>query len=488
VALAEDEGVRPVASPRRELESRARVAFQPFHSLSAGLTFSSGRDLLPAARAQVQPLVRQAIGTARREVAGLDLGWERQRVLESRVDFRPLLTDWLRPGIGYLARFRGDRNTTYWELLVVDDDTTATLQRHYQADRQLTRSLALDPELLGRALAPPGAERAAALTRTLAATLRALRPVDLSWSDGADSRFERETRAPRLGYQFGVRWEDAFRTAAGHHAAAARVRESFRARGGVRLPLLAQLDVAYLTTASDAYERGGGRYTFDEQSWPDLRLAWTEIPAPAAIRGAISHGAASIGYQRTTRSGRPGSIMAGGGDNGAGEAGYRAGQARTGEEVNLPVRFSIGFANGLSGSYTGLRGEGHAGDPTGRTEQEVAQHAVQLAGNFAAPTAWRESMEAPLRAALSFSIHTRRQCRVAAAGLGAQECVPFVDLVNRQLALTLDTIISQLNVGFQMSYNDRKSFVGLRSGSSQFQLGLFGEFNFEAGNAMGGAR
>jgi hypothetical protein len=43
-------------------------------------------------------------------------------------------------------------------------------------------------------------------------------------------------------------------------------------------------------------------------------------------------------------------------------------------------------------------------------------------------------------------------------------------------------------MGFQMSYNDHKSFIGLRSGSSQFQLGLFGEFNFEAGNAMGGAR
>ncbi len=40
-----------------------------------------------------------------------------------------------------------------------------------------------------------------------------------------------------------------------------------------------------------------------------------------------------------------------------------------------------------------------------------------------------------------------------------------------------------------MSYTDRQSFVGARNGSSQFQLGLFGEFNLAAGTfAEGGVR
>jgi hypothetical protein len=435
------------------------------------VSFSSGRDLLPPERAAVQPLVRQAIGAARVDLAGLDLGWERERTLESRIEFRPMVTSWLRPGIGYTARFRGDRNATYWEPLVIDDDTTATLQRHFQADRRITRSLALDPEALGReleALSPDGG------AGVLATALRRLRPIDLAWSDGMDSHFERETLKPGLGYQFGLGRYDAFRTTYRETAAQAQRRGSFRARGGLLLPLQAQLDIGYLTTNSDAYERGGGRYTFDERSWPDLILNWGELPVPTAVRGIISRSSATLGYQRTSWVGRP--------------AGAEAAGARTGDEVNLPLSFAIGFANGLSGSYTMLQGEGRAGDLTGSTEQEVSQHAVQLAGSFTPSGSWRESLEGPVRVALSFSTHSRRQCRIPALGAGVAECVPFVDLVNRQLALTLDTMISQLNVGFQMSYNDRKSFVGLHSGSSQFQLGLFGEFNFEAGNFRGGGR
>jgi hypothetical protein len=464
-----DDEVRPMTSPRRGLETMARLAMRPFHSLEAGLTFTSGRDLLPAGRAELPPRLRRAIAEAEREVAGVGLGWERQRTLESRVDFRPVITDWLRPGIGYTARFRGDRNAAFTETLVVDDDTTVYLLRHYQADRQLTRSIALDPELLGNQL------------HALAALLRLLRPVDLTWSNGADSRFERQPIAPGVRYQFGALGYDPLRDADAGGAALAAAREGFRARGGIRLPLLARLDVAYLETTSAAYERGGGRYTHEEWSWPDLMLSWSEIPAPASLRGIIAYGAASVGYRRTRRSGRP--SAAPDPEPGAPGEGIVVGIGeRTGEDLSIPIRFSIALANGLSGSYTGLLGEGFAGDLTGRTEQEIAEHAVQLAGRVPAPSNWREGTAAPIHAALTLATRTRRHCRVATEG----ECVPFVDLISRQLGLSLDTMVDQLNLGLQVSYNDRKSLVGLRSGSSQFQLTLFGEFNFEAGNFIGG--
>jgi hypothetical protein len=496
-ASAADADVAPVTAPRRGLETMARLMLQPFHSLSAGLTFTSGRDLLPAERSELPPLARQAIGAAQGGMAGIGLGWERQRTLESRVEFRPQLTAWLRPGLGYTARFRGDRHASAWETLVVDDDTTAILQLHYQADRVLTRSLALDPEVLGRGLAEPGPGGEGDIVGALAAALRALRPIDLSWTSGADSRFERETAGPGLGYQFGLRGYDPFGDPGASSAAIAALRESFRARGGVQLPLETRVDVAYLTTTAAAYERGGGRYTFDEWSWPDLMVTWAEIPAPEVLRDAISHGAASVGYQRTRHAGRPeagrgaGPDASPGAGPGASPGGYPgAPSERTGEEYNVPIHFAIGLAGGFSGSYSGLLGEGYAADLTGRTEQEVVRHAVQFAGRFAAPSAWRGSVDAPVRAALSLAIQSRRQCRVAAGGAGgageASACIPFVDLVSRQLGLTLDTAVDQLNLGLQMSYNDRKSAVGLRSGSSQFQLTLFGEFNFEAGNFMGG--
>jgi len=466
VATPTDRDVGALAAPRRGLESTARVQFQPFPSLAAGLTFTSYRDLIPAARVAGEPELREAIGAARMELAGLDLGWERERSVESRVEFRPLLASWLRPGIGYTAQFRGERYGTQWYRSVSDDDTTAHLLHHYQADRYLTRSVAVDPELLGSELGDDGSGMLVEFARAL----RALRPLEVSWNSGADSRFDRQESAPGLGYQFGEGGSPG-RSVAPGLASNANRRNSFRARGGVRLPFRTQLDVAYLTADSDVYERGGGRYMLEERIWPDLVFAFTELPRPGVVGEVIARGSATLGYQRTERYGGPGTGLG----------------ARRGEEVQIPVRFGIGLHNGVSGSYNGFVGAARVLDPTGAVEQELAQHSVHLAGQIEGPESWRESLEAPLRIALSFTIQSRRQCRIP-AGTGNKECVPYVDLVNRQLALTLDTIISQLNVGLQMSFNDRKSFVGLRSGSSQFQLALYGEFNVEGGKFAGGGR
>jgi len=38
-----------------------------------------------------------------------------------------------------------------------------------------------------------------------------------------------------------------------------------------------------------------------------------------------------------------------------------------------------------------------------------------------------------------------------------------------------------VDLGLNVSFVDRQSFVGQRSGSTQLQLGLFGQFMFEAG-------
>ena len=52
----------------------------------------------------------------------------------------------------------------------------------------------------------------------------------------------------------------------------------------------------------------------------------------------------------------------------------------------------------------------------------------------------------------------------------------------------MSTTMSDFQVGLQASYTDRRSFVGRRAGSTQFQLSLFGQFLFEAGRlpAVGG--
>src|SRR5690606_24777729 len=127
----EDADVRPVEAPREGLISSARITLRPIASLHAGATFASTRDLLPTDRAGARPEEREAIARARSELAGVDLGWERQRTLSTFVDYRPPVASWLRPNVGFTARYRADRLASRFETI----DSAAVLQRAFDGDR-----------------------------------------------------------------------------------------------------------------------------------------------------------------------------------------------------------------------------------------------------------------------------------------------------------------------------------------------------------------
>lgn len=472
-----DADITPVEAPRQALESTARVELRPIQSLRAGLDLTTSRDLLDPERAVAQPWARDAIERARNRPGGVDLGWETGRGVDSRLDYRPPLAAWIRPSVSFTGRFRTDRNPSYWELEAVDGDTTAVLRRAIRGERQLTRSVVVDPAGLGAALAegtlgpPTGARRAAIRIG------RALTPIDLSWNDAVGSRFDWEAVEPGLRYQLGLGGADRFRVVDGDTAASASTRSGFRARGGVRIPTQATLEIAYDDATAEVHDLLGGDRTLSERAWPDLRLAWTDLPVPGFLREHIVHGALSIGYRASHRSTRYG----------------EAGHERASEERRLPLHFSIGLVHGLTASYAGSIARGHGHDPTGATEEREHRHDARISGNFLAPSYLRESLPQPIRATVLYGEQLHWQCRVAptaSATSGASTptddapCTPFIDTTHRQLGITLDTRLAQLTVGFQASYNQSKSRVGLRSGSSQFQMGLYGEFDFAAGTAL----
>ena len=57
----------------------------------------------------------------------------------------------------------------------------------------------------------------------------------------------------------------------------------------------------------------------------------------------------------------------------------------------------------------------------------------------------------------------------------------FVDQLRRSLSLSLDTSAGGVEVGLQVSYDQRQSFVGLKTGSTQFQFSVFGQLDLAAG-------
>lgn len=478
--LPSDTVVQSIQAPRQGLETQAQVTLRPFASLTADVAMASSRDLLAPAEVSADPLDREAINAVRSELAGLDIGWETFRTLSAQAAFHPDLASWLRPAITYSSQFQSFGSPSYVEHIIQAGDTAAVLQRTFVGERRLTRSVVLDlPALFGPnsppgdAPAPPGTAPAASfLVRTLRALGRALQPIELSWNGGLSSHFERETTAPDLGYQFGLGDLSSFRLMQNDTAATAVELDGFHARSGLRLPLGTELEVGYEQSDALVLELRGGRRTQRERRWPDLRVSWPELALPAPLRDAIPRASITAGYQVRRRAYTYGDV---------------AGLGWISEDTSVPVQVSLGFRGGVSASYTAALTTGTSSDPTGDVEREIVSHSAQLTARFIAPGPLRERLPNPIRASLRYGYETELECRVRRAAPGDAACAPFVDVINRRLDLTLDTTVSQLNVGLRINYYDNQSFVGTRTGSSQFQLGLFGQFNVSAGTFPGGA-
>ncbi len=470
----EDTLIAPVESETRGLTNEARIAFRPFQSLAADVAVNSTRDLLPATKATTRPHEREAIENARAKFAGADIGWETGRSVNSSITFRPTVTDWLRPGFSYTTQFRTDRNPSYVEFIPVGaSDSMAVMQRRFQASRQVTQTLLVEPTGLAQALFGPRRADEGLLRGAAFRLIGAVQPLDLSWSSTVGSQFERETFMPGLRYQLGRGDLESFRIIQGDTAASAQERDQFRARSGLRLPLGMQVAVAYATAGGTSYDLRGGDTRNDDRTWPDVRLTWQSIPLPQAVRQYVTHVSVTSGFQsREVETERFGGFIE---------------QRTIRRDRSIPLQVSLSTAAGITASYSGSRARGEVRDATGDAESSSNSHSVQLSASFMPPEHMRDKLMQPVMLSLRYTYNDQQQCR--ARGGSADEpavCVPIVDVLNRSLNLTIDTVISDLNVGLQMSYTDQKNFVGTRNGSSQFQFGLFGQFYFTAGSLGAG--
>ena len=466
----EDDLVAPFLSPRRAAEGNARLTLRPFQSLTAQVGLMSGRDLLGADRATSLALERQAIRAARTELVGIPLGWERDRHLTTDVAWRPVIADWLRPSVGWNSRFGQRRDPAYLAVDEGPDGSEGTLLRTFNADRRITRGVVVDPAgALRSALdAPPDISpwEEGPVGGALLWALRPVKPVELTWTDELGSRFDRERAAPGWDYQLGWGRLDAFRAMAGDTAATTLARDGFRARSGIRLGPTASLDVGYGENDVDAFDRAAGRRSQLERSWPDVQVSWQDIPVPAALGAVLERWSFSTGFVNTVRTTSLGAIDP---------------RIRGQEEATVPVELRLAFPGGVALSYIGAFTDGDGLDPTGTTAQTALTHGVDLSGRFPAPPNMRGRFPEPFRLALAYDYQSQWQCRKAGGRSSPIPCTPFIDFLNRRMNLTLSTLVSQVDVGLQVSYLDRRNFIGIQAGSSQFQLGLFGQFNIQAG-------
>ncbi len=455
IVTQEDREVLPSEAAREALELAGEVVLQPVQSLTAAVTFRSYRDLLEPTRTITDPGVQELLAAERGRFAGLDVGWETDRTLATRLLFDPRIWSWLENEVGWTTRYASQRNPTFVGYVPVGPaDSVLALQRNLRAERSIRGRLGLDPAEVSRAawgVDPPG---------VLPLVLGLLRPVTWDATDGITSRFSRAPVDPGLGYQFG--WEDVngFRVLPGDTAVTLTDGLSQRLGWGVG-GSRASLDVAWSSSDVTALDTRADREILST-TWPDIRGRVSDLEVLNALAPGLTRVSLSAGFLRSRRETELG----------------RGLQTRSNDEVQVPWDVTLSWVGAVVTSYRGSLLDGEGKDPTGDTERGRTTHRVSVSSSFVPPFGLSARLSGPVQLSVIASYGAERECRVPR---GRPECVPFVDQINRALSLSLNTRVSDFQLGLQGSYTDRRSFVGRRTGSTQFQLGIFGQFLFEAG-------
>ena len=447
--------IKPTRSPRESLEGAFEIVFQPFETLSAQADVVSIRDLLDPEKAIADPDVQDLLEDARFDLAGVDLGWQTDQVLRTRMNYEPRFGEWIRSAFRWQTFYASDRNATFVNRsLDSAGDTVVALVRDVIGQRDFTSEVTLVPAaVFGTSGA--GSSGESAFSRVVRSMAGAIDPIAITYQDGVTSRFDRDPVNPQFSYRFGFTDLDGYRVLGADTATTLTDRGGWTVRSGVRLPAALQVGVNYRLTTANTSDTRSDR-TLRRETWPDLNLSVASLPLPDQV--LIRRVSLSAGFQRIRRKTAFG--------------GFRQ-QRRIQQDERIPLEIALVWGGGLSTSYRGSFTNGEGRDPTGNTERKRENHTVSLTASLRPPFGWAARLTRPLTVSALFQYASDRNCRTTST---RADCVPFLDELIRSLVFRVETAVTRTDIRLQLSYTDRRSFVGLQSGSSQFQFGLFGRF------------
>ncbi len=469
LALASDTLVTATRSPREALETTAQVFFRPLNPLTAEMTFFSVRDLLPSSKAVQDPTFQPLLEEERWSPGPFDLGWETARSLRTRMGFRPTLASWLRTDFVLSTDYASDRSGALVERIPFGSDTLLALQRNANGNRSTRASFTLDAEGLARAFGWTEADTAtvegtAGEAGVFGRVLSALDPFSLTRQGGLNARYYRGQVDPGPGFQLGWGGQDDFRFLQQDTASILTGRTTWTAGTGLRLPLNLRLSGNYSDSRTEILHLRSDR-DLRTRSWPDVRLTLTEVSVPAKLQGLLGSISVSGGIRENLQESTFGGFGL---------------QRRIREERQIPLEMSATWFGQMTTTYRGIFSDGDGVDPTGDTRNERRSHTFALSSVFEEPPLLGQRLDGPVRLSMGYQYSSELDCRIPS---GKNDCIPFIDNLNRSVNLTLDTTITPLLVGLHLTYTDRRSFVGRHDGSSQFQFGIFGQFLIDSNAA-----
>ena len=443
----EDSLAAAARAPVRTVTATAGVVFRPLESLLAEANLVSGRDLLDVEELTADEGTRALLASERRRMAGLDLGWEVDRRVTTRLAFRPRLSDWASTSVQVTTVYYSQRNSDLIGTRHTPADTALVLLRNADGQRNLTAGFSLDPGQMGQTGVGSGAGW----------WTHAFDPLLVTYTSGITSRFNRDAVDPGAIYELGWGRRDDFLLIGSDSASTLSERDRVVVRGGVRFPGSASIRANYDRVLNQTLDTRSDRESL-HSVWPDLVGSFGDVPLPVFLAPAIERLSLSSGYRRETR---------------GLEFGARTQQDRFREDHAVPLTLGLSLAGGLSIDYRGRLGWGESRDPTGDTQRRRDSHQLTTAAILRSPFRAFRERGVPMRITLNLRYLEEVQCRVAGAD---SPCVSFIDQLERDASLSLDSTVRDFQLGVRLRYLDRRSFVGRRAGSTQLQLNIFGQF------------
>ncbi len=452
VSLAADSLVHPSPSLFHRWTNQAGLELKPFETLSLSAAWSSMRDLQDYGDTST---VARLLRGDRARLLGRDVGFERQRSLNTSLDLAPRLSSWLKPRLALSTGFSLVRDPSQRRAVVTATDSAVPLAAANVWRRQLGAGLDL------ARLARGG---------LLGGLIGALLPADISVTTERRSNFDRLAAGPAVRYQLALGPFEAFRQQDSTLAATAAHTQTVAAAGGARLPLGLSIRASYRESDATTWVRQGEAQVpllQHSREWPSGSFSWNVRPTGALGR-AIARLEAQAQY-RASRTTLEQGLAAGSGLPAVTDSRLRF------FAPSVAVTLSGGVTTGAQYSYSvsDLTAAGNT------TRNERAEAAGNLRFAFHAPRSLVR-LPAPIRATISASTSDARACLRPA---GEPLCLPVADSRRRQADVRLDTgVAAAVVAGASFSYilTDQRH---LSSRFEQYVFTVFAEINFLAGRA-----
>ncbi|MEO8138030.1 MAG: cell surface protein SprA [Gemmatimonadota bacterium] len=271
----------PVTSLTDLWRNSAGFSWQPLGMLNLSSDLASTRDLRRYADSTTLGRVATA---ARKRLAGLDVGVERDRQFTTGLALTPRIVSWLRPRYLTGSSFVLSRSLTSRQPIREDGDTAGTfiLPQTLNNTRFNEVGMSIDISRLF--------SRIAGDSSALSRGTRRVRPFDVSDRLTRSSTFDLAAFSPSLGYQFGLGGRGSFLRQQGDSAIGAAETRNTTFQSGAELPLGASFTLAYSRVRTNRFQHVPGSFLTSETSqreWPkgNVRITRTLRGSPISVIG-----------------------------------------------------------------------------------------------------------------------------------------------------------------------------------------------------------